>query len=75
MSTNINVFAAEDIEIIRSKSDHTPSHFQMVEEFIGMCGLSVDNLEGLDIKELNGWLEDELGSFQQGYEEYLDGKH
>tara|TARA_R110002020_G_scaffold5078_7_gene21565 strand:- start:2241 stop:2414 length:174 start_codon:yes stop_codon:yes gene_type:complete len=27
MSTNINVFAAEDIEIIRSKSDHTPSHF------------------------------------------------
>ena len=49
--------------------------FQMVEEFIVMCGLSVDNLEGLDIKELNGWLEDELGSFQQGYEEYLDGKH
>jgi len=32
-------------------------------------------MDDTDIKELNGWLEDELGSFQQGYEEYLDGKH
>ena len=27
MSTNINVFRAEDVEIVRSKGDHTPSHF------------------------------------------------
>ena len=39
-----------------------------------MCGLSVDNLEDLDINELNEWLETELGSFQQGYEDYIDNQ-
>tara|TARA_R110002020_G_scaffold31157_2_gene97532 strand:+ start:4934 stop:5161 length:228 start_codon:yes stop_codon:yes gene_type:complete len=48
--------------------------FQMVKEFVDMCGLSVDNLEDLDINELNEWLETELGSFQQGYEDYIDNQ-
>jgi hypothetical protein len=42
----------------------------MVENYIEMAGL--EEGEEFDVTELNQWLEEELMSLQEGYEEYLD---
>ena len=44
----------------------------MVEEFIEMCGSSIDRV---DIEELNGWLTEELRSLEEGYEKYHDNNY
>ena len=41
----------------------------MVEEYVEMCG---SDIKSVDIRELNGWLKDELKSLEEGYEEYLN---
>jgi len=42
----------------------------MVENYIELAGL--EEGEEFDVTELNQWLEEELMSIQEGYEEYLD---
>ena len=44
----------------------------MVEEFIEMCGSSIDRV---DIEELNGWRTEELRSLEEGYEQYHDNNY
>ena len=42
----------------------------MVENYIDEVGLALD--EEFDVEELNEWLEKELTSLQEGFENYLD---
>ena len=41
----------------------------MVEEYIELCCVGDD--EELDVEELNGWIEHEMQSLMEGYEEWL----
>ena len=43
----------------------------MIEEFVDTCELYG---EDVNVNDLNKWLEEELRSFQKGYENYLDNK-
>ena len=52
---------------------------QMVVEYIEMCtdiNSTKDNIgvrvADLDVHELNGWLQDEMKSLSEGYEDYYD---
>jgi len=52
---------------------------QMVVEYIEMCtdiNSTKDNIgvrgSDLDVHELNGWLQDEMKSLTEGYEDYYD---
>ena len=42
----------------------------MVENYVEMAGLTSG--EEFDVTELNRWLDDELASIKNGYEEFLD---
>tara|TARA_R100000008_G_scaffold46270_1_gene27276 strand:- start:244 stop:450 length:207 start_codon:yes stop_codon:yes gene_type:complete len=42
----------------------------MVESYLDMIGDTP--LEEIDIEELNGWIEHEMGSLSEGYEEYYE---
>ena len=44
----------------------------MIESYLEGAGL--EEGEDFDTTELNEWLEEELYSIQQGYEEFLDGE-
>ena len=41
----------------------------MVEEYLELCCIGYD--EELDVEELNGWIEHEMQSLTEGYEEWL----
>ena len=46
-------------------------YYTMVEEYMDMIAGDL-SVEELDIDELNGWIENELTSLQEGYENYVD---
>ena len=46
-------------------------YYSMVEEYMDMIAGDL-SVEEFDIEELNGWIENELNSVQEGYENYVD---
>tara|TARA_R100000742_G_C4185244_1_gene19075 strand:+ start:153 stop:368 length:216 start_codon:yes stop_codon:yes gene_type:complete len=46
-------------------------YYSMVEEYMDMIAGDL-SVEEFDIEELNGWIENELTSLQEGYENYVD---
>ena len=46
-------------------------YYDMVEEYMDMIAGDL-SVEEFDIEELNGWIENELTSLQEGYENYVD---
>ena len=55
----------EDVKLFLNQEGDTWCR-PMVEEFIEMCG------SDLDVHELNDWLQDEMKSLSEGYEDYYD---
>ena len=43
----------------------------MVEEYMELIALDT-NVEDIDIEELNGWIEHEMSTFEQGYRDWGD---
>lgn len=63
----------EDYEDVK-KFLHTGGdawYYSMVEEYMDMIAGDL-SVEEFDIEELNGWIENELNSVQEGYENYVD---
>ena len=46
-------------------------YYTMVEEYMDMIAGDL-SVEEFDIEELNGWIENELNSVHEGYEDYVD---
>ena len=46
-------------------------YYSMVEEYMDMIAGDL-SVEEFDIEELNGWIENELNSVHEGYEDYVD---
>jgi hypothetical protein len=49
-------------------------YYNMVEEYMDMIAGDVILDEEFDVEELNGWIENELNSVQEGYEDYVDSQ-
>ena len=43
----------------------------MVEEYMDLVAMDSD-VEDIDVEELNGWIEHEMSTFQQGYRDWGD---
>ena len=48
-------------------------YYTMVEEYMDMIAGDL-SVEEFDIEELNGWIENELNSVHEGYEDYVDNQ-
>ena len=48
-------------------------YYTMVEEYMDMIAGDL-SVEEFDIEELNGWIENELNSVHEGYENYVDNQ-
>ena len=48
-------------------------YYTMVEEYMDMIAGDL-SVEEFDIEELNGWIENELNSVHEGYEDYVDSQ-
>ena len=46
-------------------------YYSMVEEYMDMIAGDL-SVEEFDAEELNGWIENELNSVHEGYEDYVD---
>lgn len=69
----MNVPEFEDYEDVK-KFLHTGGdawYYSMVEEYMDMIAGDL-SVEEFDAEELNGWIENELNSVQEGYENYVD---
>jgi|TARA_R100001132_G_C3182045_1_gene38088 hypothetical protein len=63
----------KDVEDVRRcLSEITGMRATMVEEYMSMCDVSFEDMEEdiVYIDELNGWLQHEMKSLEDGYEEY-----
>ena len=49
-------------------------YYSMVEEYMDMIAGDIILDEEFDVEELNGWIENELNSVQEGYEDYVDSQ-
>ena len=47
-------------------------YYNMVEEYMDMIASDIILDEEFDVEELNGWIENELNSVHEGYEDYVD---
>jgi len=69
----MNVPEFEDYEDVK-KFLHTGGdawYYSMVEEYMDMIAGDL-SVEEFDAEELNGWIENELNSVHEGYENYVD---
>jgi hypothetical protein len=69
----MNVPEFEDYEDVK-KFLHTGGdawYYSMVEEYMDMIAGDL-SVEEFDAEELNGWIENELNSVHEGYEDYVD---
>ena len=69
----MNVPEFEDYEDVKTFL-HTGGdawYYSMVEEYMDMIAGDL-SVEEFDAEELNGWIENELNSVHEGYEDYVD---
>ena len=68
-----NFSTALDVrKFLESSSDNW--YRPMVEEYIELCYVGASNpVEELDVEELNGWIDHEMRSLTEGYEEWYNG--
>ena len=68
-----NFSTALDVrKFLESSSDNW--YRPMVEEYIELCCVGTSKpVEELDVEELNGWIDHEMQSLTEGYEEWYNG--
>ena len=69
----MNVPEFEDYEDVKTFL-HTGGdawYYSMVEEYMDMIAGDL-SVEEFDAEELNGWIENEIKSVHEGYEDYVD---